>query len=520
MTNDAKIVRCAVYTRKSTDENLSLEFNSLDAQREAAEAYIASQKHAGWVCLDQRYDDGGYTGGNVERPAFQQLMADVEAGKVDCIMVYKIDRLSRSLMDFAKIMETLERNNVSLVSVTQQFNTTTSMGRLTLNILLSFAQFEREIISERTRDKIAAARRKGKWTGGAPVLGYDREKDNRGSRLLVNEAEAKQVRAIFRTYLEAGSMLPTLQVIKKRGWKTKRYQTTESQWRGGREFDKSTLQKMLTNVTYLGKVTYKGDVFDGEHEAIVDEELFGQVQGLLRRNRNSGGRYVRNKYGALLKGLVRCKHCDCAMSHHFATRGDRRYRYYVCIHAQKNGWSECPAPSLPAKELEDFVVEQIKSLGKDPAVLEEALRATQANLQAEVDGLEARRKEVEARIRQLGREVGKLAPRAGFDEAATRELGHLQARMQDEQLEVAKLNEQIVRLRKRMLDSDELTGAIEAFDPLWDCLSPTHKARLIHLLVDRIEYDGDAEAIAVTFHPTGIRSLTDQPQEDEACQTA
>lgn len=520
MSKEAQIVRCGVYTRKSTDENLKLEFNSLDAQREAAEAYIASQKHAGWVCLEQHYDDGGFSGGTIERPAFQQLMADVEVGKVDCIVVYKIDRLSRSLMDFARIMETLERNNVSLVSVTQQFNTTTSMGRLTLNVLLSFAQFEREIISERTRDKIAAARRKGKWTGGAPVLGYDREKDSRGSRLLVNESEANQIRAIYQMYLEAGSMLPALGVIKKRGWKTKRYQTTQGQWRGGREFDKSMLQKMLTNVTYLGKVTYKGEVFEGEHEAIVDEDLFGQVQGLLRRNRNSGGRYARNKHGALLKGLVRCKHCGCAMSHHFATRGDKRYRYYVCIRAQKNGWSECPAPSLPAKELEDFVIEQIKALGKDPAVLEDALRATQSQLQAEIDGLEDQRKDVEARIRQLGREVGKLAPRAGFDDEATRELGHLQARMRDEQQEVAKYDEQIATLRKRMLDSDELTGAIEAFDPLWDCLSPTHKARLIHLLVDRIEYDGEAEAIAVTFHPTGIRSLTDQPEENEACQPA
>ncbi len=208
-------VRCAIYTRKSTEENLDLDFNSLDAQREAAEAYIKSQQHAGWVCLTEHYDDGGFSGGNVERPAFQRLMADVEAGNVDCIVVYKIDRLSRSLLDFAKIMETLDRQNVSLVSVTQQFNTTTSMGRLTLNILLSFAQFEREIISERTRDKIAAARRKGKWTGGPPILGYDRVKDNRGSRLVVNEREAERVRAIFRMYLEQGSLLPTLRAIKR-----------------------------------------------------------------------------------------------------------------------------------------------------------------------------------------------------------------------------------------------------------------------------------------------------------------
>lgn len=195
-------VRCAVYTRKSTDENLDLDFNSLDAQREAGEAYIASQKAEGWVCLDERYDDGGFSGGTVDRPAFQRLMRDVASGEVDCIVVYKIDRLSRSLMDFAQIMEKLDANKVSLVSVTQQFNTTSSMGRLTLNILLSFAQFEREIISERTRDKIAAARRKGQWTGGAPVLGYDRVRDNRGTRIEVNKMEADRVRAIFQMYLD------------------------------------------------------------------------------------------------------------------------------------------------------------------------------------------------------------------------------------------------------------------------------------------------------------------------------
>jgi len=514
-----KTIRCVVYTRKSTDENLDLDFNSLDAQREAGEAYIKSQQHEGWVCLDDRYDDAGFSGGNVERPAFQRLMADVAEGKLDCIVVYKIDRLSRSLMDFAKIMETFEANGVSVVSVTQQFNTTTSMGRLTLNILLSFAQFEREIISERTRDKIAAARRKGKWTGGPPVLGYDRIRDNRGSRIKVNRDEAERVRAIYRMYLEEGSLLPTLHALKALGWRTKRYETSKGRWRGGAEFDKSSLQKLLTNVVYLGKVTYKSEVHDGEHEAIIDEDLFARVQGLLRRNRNSGGKHSRNKHGALLKGLVRCQACGCAMSHHFATRGNKRYRYYVCIRAQKNGWSACPAPSLPAKQLEDFVVEQIKTLGRDPGVLDDALRATQAHLQNDVDELERQRTEVEKTIKDLGRQVGEVAARAGFDEGATRRLGHLQAEIQERQQEAADINGQIARVRQRMLRPDELAGAIEAFDPLWETLPPAHKAKLVHLLIERVEYDGADETISLTFHPTGIRTLTADQREDEPCQT-
>src|SRR6516162_1579394 len=209
------LVRCALYTRKSTEEGLEQEFNSLDAQREACESFVASQRHEGWTCLPDRYDDGGFTGGNMDRPALRQLLADIGAGKVDAVVVYKVDRLSRSLLDFARMMETFEKRNVSFVSVTQQFNTATSMGRLVLNVLLSFAQFEREIISERTRDKIAATRRKGKWAGGHPILGYD--VDPKGYRLVVND-EAARVRAIFDLYFEHEALLPVVRELERRGW--------------------------------------------------------------------------------------------------------------------------------------------------------------------------------------------------------------------------------------------------------------------------------------------------------------
>ena len=508
-----KPVRCAIYTRKSTEDGLEQEFNSLDAQRESGEAYIASQKAEGWTCLPDRYDDGGFSGGNTDRPAFQRLMADVETGGVDCIVVYKIDRLSRSLMDFARIMQTLEEHGVSLVSVTQQFNTTSSMGRLTLNILLSFAQFEREIISERTRDKIAAARRKGKWTGGPPVLGYDRVSAASGTRLEINRAEAKRVRAIFRKYLELGSMLDVVRACREQGWTTKRYQTRAGAWRGGQPFSKSTLHKLLSNPIYLGKVTYKGQVYDGEHEAIVDEELFGQVQGMIRRNTGSGGKYARNKHNALLKGLVRCKQCGCAMSHHYATRRNKRYRYYVCVRAQKHGWEACTAPSLPAIELENFVIDQIKALGRDGQLVEENILRTQERLQAEIDADVAKRREIEKSVRDLGRQIGELAPRAGYDPAATAAIDGLQAQMREEEQAITRINERIVRTQKRMLDKDELAGAMESFAPLWDGLTPTEKTRLIHLLVDQIEYDGTQEAISITFHPTGIKTLTESRDE-------
>jgi site-specific DNA recombinase len=304
-------LRCAIYTRKSTDEGLDQDFNSLDAQRESGEAYIKSQASEGWTCLPDHYDDGGFTGGNMERPALKRLLADIEAGKIDCVVVYKVDRLSRSLLDFAAMMQTFEKHKVSFVSVTQQFNTATSMGRLILNVLLSFAQFEREIISERTRDKIAATRRKGKWAGGHPILGYD--VDPQGFRLVVNADEAERVRAIFKLYLQHESLLPVVRELERRGWLNKRWTTRKGRERGGKAFTKTSLYKLLTNVAYVGKVRYKDEVHGGEHAAIIDPVIWQRVQAMLERNGRTGGAPVRNKFGALLKGIIRCVPCGAAM---------------------------------------------------------------------------------------------------------------------------------------------------------------------------------------------------------------
>jgi site-specific DNA recombinase len=356
------VVRCAVYTRKSTEEGLEQEFNSLDAQRESAEAYIKSQKHAGWICLPERYDDGGFTGGNLDRPALKRLLTDIEKGKIDAIVVYKVDRLSRSLLDFAKIMEAFEKRQVAFVSVTQQFNTATSMGRLVLNVLLSFAQFEREIISERTRDKIAAARRKGKWVGGHPLLGYD--VDPHGSKLVVNEEEALRVRAIFELYLQHQGLIPAVQELEKRGWLTKRWQTRKGHSRGGQRFTKSSLHHLLTNPVYLGKVRYKKELHPGEHEAIVNPKVWQRVQDLLRRQCN--GTSARTESHALLKGILRCKPCDFAMTPAFAARKNGpRYRFYACVNALKRGRQACPSRYLPAKRIENMVIEQIQKFAND-----------------------------------------------------------------------------------------------------------------------------------------------------------
>jgi site-specific DNA recombinase len=283
-------VRCAVYTRKSSEEGLDMEFNSLDAQREACEAYIASQKPEGWTPVPDRYDDGGVSGGTLERPALKRLLADIERGQVDVVVVYKIDRLSRSLMDFAKLVEVFECRNVTFVSVTQSFNTTTSMGRLTLNVLLSFAQFEREVIGERIRDKFAASRKKGMWMGGFVPLGYRVE--NR--KLVINTKEAATVRMIFERFLKIGSATLVARALVAEGVTTRR----------GKPIDKGFLYKLLNNRVYIGDAVHKGTPYPGEHEAIISRDLWNRVHGILRESPRVRARRTRTTEPALLKGLI------------------------------------------------------------------------------------------------------------------------------------------------------------------------------------------------------------------------
>ena len=291
---------CAVYTRKSSEEGLEQDFNSLDAQREAGTAYIKSQQHEGWRSLTTHYDDGGYSGGTLDRPALQRLLADIRAGKVQIVVVYKVDRLTRSLADFAKLIELFDAHGVSFVSVTQQFNTTTSMGRLMLNVLLSFAQFEREVTGERIRDKIAASKKKGMWMGGTPPLGYD-VKDR---KLVVNEAEAELVRHIFRRYVELGTVAKLTAALEAEGHRTKRYTSTSGRTFGGRAFSRGHLYRILSNRIYLGEIVHKDASYPGEHRAIVDPALWDRVQALLAANHHAARTDERVASPALLKGLI------------------------------------------------------------------------------------------------------------------------------------------------------------------------------------------------------------------------
>ncbi len=347
-------LRCAIYTRKSSEEGLEQEFNSLHAQREACEAYIASQRSEGWVVLREQYDDGGVSGGTLERPGLKALMQDIEDGLIDVVVVYKIDRLSRSLADFAKLVEVFDRTGVTFVSVTQQFNTTTSMGRLTLNILLSFAQFEREVTAERIRDKVAASRRKGIWMGGVPPYGYRVE--NR--KLVIDPERAKHVRWMFVRFVEIGSATELARQIDQRGLLTP----------NGNRMDKKYLYRVLNNRAYIGEAVHKGDSYPGEHEAILDRAIWDKVHTILQESPRKRAANTRAETPALLKGLIYGPDGAAFSPTHTKKRG-RLYRYYVSQSILKHGAGSCPIGRVPAAEIETAVIDQVRAVFRQPEII-------------------------------------------------------------------------------------------------------------------------------------------------------
>ena len=353
--------RCAIYTRKSTEEGLDQEYNSLEAQRDAGLAFVSSQRHEGWLTLDDTYDDGGFSGGNIERPGLKRLMQDIEAKRIDIVVVYKIDRLTRSLPDFAKLVEVFDRNNVSFVSVTQQFNTTTSMGRLTLNILLSFAQFEREVTGERIRDKIAASKAKGMWMGGTPQLGYDVV----DRKLIVNEREANLVRDIFSRYAEHGSAARLVRELEIEGHTTKSWLTQSGQHRAGRPIDQQYLFCLLRNRLYLGEISHKGKFFPAQHDAIVSSYLWDRVHAFVNR-RKQESRKSKVEYPALLGGLLFSPDGQRMIHHYTKKKNGRMYRYYVPYLEKRRsagatqGVGSKSMGALPAGEIEAAVLNEIE----------------------------------------------------------------------------------------------------------------------------------------------------------------
>ena len=363
-------LRCAIYTRESTEEGLEMEFNTLDAQRESAENYISSQRHEGWSIIPTRYDDGGFSGGNINRPSFKRLMQDIENGLVDMIVVYKIDRLTRSLTDFSKIVEIFDKHNVSFVSVTQQFNTSTSMGRLTLNMLLSFAQFEREVSGERIRDKIAASKKKGMFMGGKPPLGYDI--DNR--KLVVNKKEAKIVEELFKQFIESQSYKQTARYLNALGYKTKEWTSRSGVHYPSKDFDFQQVRTILKNSIYIGKVSHKEETYEGLQEAIVDIKIWDEVAAILDKPYNQRDIVKFGKEEPLLKGILFCGCCNSQMLTAYTKKKTAIYRYYISYNAKRLGYENCEIGCIPAEKIEGLVIDKIKEVISSPEVISQTYK--------------------------------------------------------------------------------------------------------------------------------------------------
>jgi site-specific DNA recombinase len=428
-------LRCAVYTRKSSEEGLEMEFNSLDAQREACESYIASQRGEGWVLVVDRYDDGGVSGGTLDRPALKRLLADVQAGRIDIVVVYKVDRLSRSLLDFHKLIELFERHQTTFVSITQSFNTTDAMGRMHLNIMLTFAQYEREVIGERIRDKVAASRKKGMWMGGWTPLGYE----VRERKLIIHKEDAERVRSIFKRFVQLKSATLLARELVLAGAKN----------RYGHLLDKGVVYRLLNNRVYIGDAVHKGVAYPGEHEAIIDPKLWDQAHAILKQSPRKRAANTRAQTPALLKGLLFGPD-GAAMSPTHTRKGGRLYRYYISQSVMKRGTEACPIRQVPAAEIERIVIDQIRSLLQTPEVIVQTWRAA--------------------------------------------------------------------RKANRDLAERDVRDALVEFEPLWNKLFPAEQARIVELLVERVDLQPDG--IDLRLRVEGLTSLCSELRGAGAHQEA
>ena len=506
----APVTRVAIYTRQSVASDLL--FGSIDAQREAVEAYVVSQRGAGWVAIPTRYDDHGFSGGNTDRPAFQRLMADVASKQVDVIATYKIDRISRSLPDFTGFMATLERLGVGFVSTTQSFDTRTSMGRLTLNILASFSQFERETISERTRDKILATRKRGAWTGGRPILGYDIV----DGCLAIHLSEAEAVREIYRLYLAHGGLVSTVTELARRGIRNKRWKNASGKDVGGRAFDKGTLRTLLTNVLYTGLQRCGDQLVPGVHEAIVEQEVFDAAATMLKTNVRTV-RAAPSRWGAILTGILCCARCGSAMTHAANNRGTRVHRYYACTKLQREGAASCPGSRAPAVDLEEVVLARVRAAAQDPRVLLATFEAAQAAKTArqpqiadELARLTSTRTDL---LGQQQRLVDALTSGTGGMESITNALGEIEESIATVTKTMRELRDEEAALRSVEIDETMVRRAMAEFTRVWDALDSRERMRVLRLLVERVRYDGEAGEVTIDFRENGIAALA-HPEHD------
>ncbi len=490
-----KVFRCACYTRKSTE--VEKEYNSLDAQREAAENFIASQKMNGWQLLPEKYDDGGYSGGNIERPALKRLIADIEAGMIDVVVLYKMDRLSRSLLDFMKLAELFEEHGTSIVSITQQINTSTSAGRMMLNILMTFAEFERDLIAERVRDRVAGVKKRGKFCGGTPVLGHD--SDPKTKKLIVNKTESELVRKVFKLYCKLGSGLEVARELNCQGERTKSYVTRKGKVRKGVEFRVDHVWRILNNPIYIGQVLHIDKTFTGEHEAIVSRNDWKMAHDLLESNMAATRK---SKYAMTypLKGLIRCGYCGSAMTTTYTKKGNRLYIYLQCVKDKKHSEHSCPLRQIPGEEFEKAVLQQLASVFRSPSMLAETYAAVTVNAAEESEKQLAKRDELTIRLDALREQMFQLA-----DTASDKDLLVNQREQAKIERELKQVKNYLKILSSGELSHADITKAFNSIEELWEELFPAEKHRLIRLCIENIVLFKDHMDIEIKTN--GIRSL-------------
>jgi len=504
-------IRCAVYTRKSTDENLDSDFNSLDAQRESAENYIKSQAHEGWSIIPTRYDDGAYSGATMDRPAVQKLLRDVDAGQVDVVIVYKLDRLSRNLLEFNQTLKFFEQHDVSFVSVTEQFNTNTPMGRFGMNMISSFSQMEREVIAERIRDKVAASKRRGKWMGGVPPLGYDVNRKEK--KLIVNAKEAILVRLIFRRYLELKSATALLKELNDQGHRTKTWVTKKDIRREGIGFDKNKVYKILKNVTYQGLTKHKDKAYPGEHEAIIEQSLFDEVQKLLSENTVNRGNVTRSKTTAMLRGVLICGYCGRTMVPTYSLKKGRKYRYYVCQTATKRSYNECKLKSVSADKLEAPIKDAIRKLISNPDTIKQTLEKAGYQMADEIQRLVTSEKQlaeelatVKANAKRLLAE--ELQSTRVIDSFIREELSRLESQTLNLEYELEQVRNRLAYYNDHPLDETAILAAFADLDALFDELFPAEQERLVQMIVEKIRVFRDH--MEASFKPDALLDIANE----------
>lgn len=489
-------IRCAVYTRKSTEDGLEQEFNSLDAQRESAENFIACQKHKGWVCIPEHYDDGGFSGGNTERPALKKLIDDIRDGKIGVVVVYKIDRLSRSLLDFSELLTLFEQYQVSFVSVTQDINTSSSSGRMMLNILMTFAQFEREVIAERIRDKIALSKKRGKYCGGPPIMGYEVEPKTKV--LLPHPEEAPQVREIFEKYAAVTSLVEVTAWANRMKYHKRAWISGNGKKHSSVPFTPNSLDRMLRNPIYGGYVRHKTVKYKGEHEAIVPEELWNRVQEILD-SRKCGTLRNSAKHLHPLAGLIFCGNCNSHMSPTYTYNHKRKYTYYFCQQNARSGENKCPLKRVPAGDIEEAILRQLSRLFRMPTLMHVTLSSLR---QREVEA----RKQCSARLEELESLWEKGSP-------------VVMSLSKSDAMALRPVEEEMCQLRTKLaamkepIDENDILKAMQDISGLWNFLFPGEKHELVRRLIARVDiYES---SLSFELRMDGLKALADELVDGE-----